>query len=284
MRLWQNGVVLRALNGFGSLILLIVITQDYQIFAERMLQVMGVRRNYIEAPPAAAEDFFVTASDGERISVRRWKATAPPSTRLRVAVLHHGNQGTMDGYRTVPEWLAKLGITSYVYDYRGYGRSSGAPSERGIYNDAEAVWAEVVRRDGAPAEQALSFAHSLGGGPASYLAARHQFGALLLTGTYTSVPEQARTHPLFGWLASFVRTEFPSREYVRMLGPTCLIVLHGGRDNSMPRWMSDQLVAAYRGRGAAFLASDPDATHDSIVGETPRLAGPLLAKCPGLKN
>ncbi|MBM3757004.1 MAG: alpha/beta fold hydrolase [Acidobacteria bacterium] len=276
--------MLRFLNGIGFVVLLIVITQDYQIFAERMLQLFGVRRTYIEAPPGEAEDFFVTASDGEQISVRRWKAAAAPSTRLRVAVLHHGNQGTMDGYRTIPQWLAGFGITSYVYDYRGYGRSSGAPSERGIYKDAEAVWAEAVRRDGASPDLALSFAHSLGGGPASYLAARYHFGALLLTGTYTTVPEQARTNPLFGWLASFVRTEFPSRQYVASLGSTCLIVLHGGKDNSMPRWMSDQLMAAYRGRGGAFFAADPDATHDGIVGSTPQLAGPLLGKCPGLRN
>ncbi len=276
--------MLRLLNGFGFLILLIVITQDYRIFAERTFQIIGDRRTFIEAPPEAAEDFFVTAADGERISVRRWKATAPPSTRLRVAVLHHGNQGTMDGYRTVPEWLAGLGIASYVYDYRGYGRSSGAPSERGIYKDAEAVWAEAVRRDRVSPDQAMGFAHSLGGGPASYLAARHHFGALLLTGAYTSIPEQAGAHPLFGWLSSFVRTEFPSRDYVSALGPTCLIVLHAGRDHSMPRWMADQLIAAYRGRGGAFLAVDPEATHEGIVGATPRLAGPLLGKCPGLRN
>jgi uncharacterized protein len=128
----------------------------------------------------------------------------------------------------------------------------------------------------------LSFAHSLGGGPASYLAANRKLGALILAGTYTSVPEQASTNPIFGWLSRYVWTEFPNEAHVRRLDRTCLIVLHGGRDNAMPRWMSLRLVESYAGRGGVFFAESANATHDSIVTEAPGLAGPLLPRC--LKN
>jgi len=273
-------MLLRVANAAALLLLLIVLTQDFQIYAELTHQTLGTGQGYTPPRPGIdASDFFVPTADGQRIHVRRWAPAGPPSGKIRTAILSHGNGGTMSGYYTIPKWLAGQGIASYVYDYRGYGQSSGWPSERGIYIDAEAVWQEAQRRDGATPEATIVFGHSLGGGPSTYLAEKYNMAVLLTAATYTSVPERAALHPLFGRLAPFVRPVFPNRERISRLTDTCLIVLHGHNDDTMPVRMAQSLIGAYRGRSRALYAEHPTAGHGDIIQFVPALAAPLLNQC-----
>ena len=241
---------------FFGLLLAIVLTQDFQVYTELVYKFSGRSGPY--RPPAPADhaaDFFATTSDGERIHFRRWSPTQPPKTKLRAAILSHGNAGTMDGCVTIPRWLAALGIATYVYDYRGYGLSTGWPSEQGIYRDAEAIYAEAQRRDTAIPATTLAFGHSLGGGPSTYLAERHNLAVLITAATYTSVPDRAALHPYFSRLSPWVWTNFPNRDRIARLKDTCLIVLH------------------------AHFAEHPTAGHGDIIQYVPQLAGPLLNQC-----
>lgn len=261
-------------------VLLVILTQDIQVYAEILLGWTGSGGGY--EPPEGdirAADYFATASDGVRIHFRRWEPLGPPQTPIRTAILHHGNAGTMSRYRAIPNWLTSLGIATYVYDYRGYGLSTGFPSERGLYRDAEAIWAEARSRDNATPETTLTFAHSLGSGPASYLAEKYNFNVLITAAAYTSIPDRAALHPLFGALAPFVWTSFPTAERVSNLTDTCLIVLHAANDQSMPRWMADKLVRSYKGNRPALFAEDPQSSHGSIASRVPILAAPLLKQC-----
>ncbi|HEU0122212.1 MAG TPA: alpha/beta fold hydrolase [Bryobacteraceae bacterium] len=274
--------MLRAAGGVVTVLtLLIVLTQDFQIYAElshRLLQGPAA----VHPPVPTAMDGFVRTVDGEMISYRRWGPTGSKRSRLRAAILSQGNAGTMDGYHTIPLWLTEQGIAAYVYDYRGYGRSTGWPSERGIYRDIEAIWNEVQRREQITPAELLLFGHSLGGGPAAYLAETRGAAVLITAATYTSVPDRVARHPYFSLLAPFVWTNFPNRERIARLQNTCLIVLHAGHDDGMPYAVSRQLYAAYRGASRAFFAEHPDATHGDIIRYVPALAEPLLAQCPGL--
>lgn len=261
-------------------VLLVILTQDFQIFAELTHKLTGHSGPYNPPPPGSnAADFFTTTEDGYRIHFRRWAPASPAQSSLRVAILSHGNAGTMDDYHTIPKWLAAKGIATYVYDYRGYGLSNGWPSERGLYKDIDAIWAEAVRRDQATPKTTLAFGHSLGAGPASYLAEKLQLAVLLTAATYTSVPERVALHPLFGALAPFVWTRFPNRDRIANLNNTCLIVLHAGQDESMPLSMSRSLLSSYKGSNRALFAAHPTATHASIVSLVPNLAEPLLPQC-----
>lgn len=267
------GIVLG--NTLAAIIFVIILTQDLQIYAELL------RQSHYDppGPTVRAADAFVIAVDGQRIHFRRWEATASPQTALRTAILSHGNAGTMDDYVTIPAWLASLGVTTYVYDYRGYGLSSGWPSERGLYQDAEAIWRYATVRDDAIPRQTLVFGHSLGGGPATFLAEKYGMAALLLAASYTSIPERAALHPFFGFLAPFVWTEFPNRTRISNLRESCLMVLHGEKDETMPITMSRQLQEAYRGSNRALLATHPEAGHADIIKHVPALARPLLSQC-----
>lgn len=273
----------RILGTLAALILFVILTQDLQVFAELLYKFTNQSGPY--NPPKSgtdAADFFAPTSDGFEIHFRRWAPTVPPQSRLRAAILSQGNAGTMDDYYTIPKWLAGKGIATYVYDYRGYGRSTGWPSERGIYQDAEAIWSQAKSRDQATPATTLVFGHSLGGGPSSYLAEKYNLAVLITAATYTSVPDRAALHPFFGRLAPFVWTNFPNRERISHLRDTCLIVLHAHNDNTMPLTMARQLVDAYKGTNRAFFGEHPTAGHGDIVAVVPELAEPLLGQCKDL--
>lgn len=266
------------LGPLSALVLVLILTQDFQVYTELVSKYSGRSGPYNPPSPGDdAADFFATTSDGERIHFRRWGPTQPPKTKLRTAILSHGNAGTMDDYVTVPRWLAALGIATYVYDYRGYGLSTGWPSENGIYRDAEAIYVEAQRRDNASPAATLAFGHSLGGGPSTYLAERHNLAVLITAATYTSVPDRAALHPYFGFLSPFVWTNFPNRERIARLRDTCVIVLHARNDGTMPFSMARQLVDAHKQN--AYFAEHPTAGHGDIVKHVPELAGPLLKQC-----
>jgi fermentation-respiration switch protein FrsA (DUF1100 family) len=271
------------LGTLSSLVLLLILTQDLQIYAELIHRFSGQSSAYTPPKPGSnAADFFAETADGAKIHFRRWQAMVPPQTRIRTAILSHGNAGTMDGYHTIPKWLTAKGITTYVYDYRGYGLSTGWPSERGIYQDVESIWREAITRDQATPGATLVFGHSLGGGPSTYLAEKYNLAVLITAGTYTSVPERAALHPLFGRLAPFVWTRFPNRDRISRLKDTCLIVLHGRTDDTMPGPMARELYTAYKGANRAQFAEHPTAGHGDIISFVPELADPLLTACPNV--
>lgn len=254
----------------GSVMLfMIILTQDLQIYPELWLsKLKGINRQF-NPPVSGAHDGYARTADGGWVHFRRWPASAQPSTPYRVAILHHGNQGTMDGYRRIPLWLASQGITSYVFDYRGYGKSPGWPSESNIYADSEAVYETAQRIDNPNPKEVISFGHSLGGGAATRLAERHKLGVLWTAGAFTSMREQAHTHFFFWFLSPWVWPEFPNAANVSKLEETCFVLYHGERDETIPVWMARRLASAYQGRGRQITALIPGLNHNGILDAVP---------------
>ena len=122
---------------------------------------------------------------------------SPSGTKHRVVLLCHGNAGNISHRLATSQALLDLGVGVFVFDYRGYGRSLGRPSETGTYHDAEAAY-DWLRREGVASEQIIVFGESLGGAVASELALRRPIGGLILLSTFTSVP--AIGLELFPWL------------------------------------------------------------------------------------
>jgi pimeloyl-ACP methyl ester carboxylesterase len=103
-------------------------------------------------------------------------------------VLHcHGNAGNISHRLGSCKALLQSGVAVFLFDYRGYGRSEGRPTETGTYRDAQAAY-EWLRAKGFSADHIIAFGESLGGGIASELAAREPLGGLVLQSTFTSIP------------------------------------------------------------------------------------------------
>ncbi len=135
------------------------------------------------------EDVRLTTADGVELSAWFLPA-APESPRGDLAVLiSHGNGGNISHRLSLCGALAELGLNILLYDYRGYGRSSGRCSEHGTYLDAEAALNWLNTR-GFNDSAVLAYGESLGGGVAAELARRRpNLRALVLQSTFTSIPD-----------------------------------------------------------------------------------------------
>ncbi len=143
------------------------------------------------------ESVSFAASDG--VELNGWFFPGNTNSgRARLAVLVcHGNAGNISHRLGLCEALLATGVSVFVFDYRGYGRSRGHPSEEGTYRDAQAAhhW---LQGKGFSGDRVIAFGESLGGGVASELALRERLGGLVLQSTFTSIPDVGSE--LFPWL------------------------------------------------------------------------------------
>ena len=112
----------------------------------------------------------------------------------------------------------KLGYNTLLFDYRGYGQSSGKPSESGTYLDAQAAWRYLTETKGISSEHIVLFGESLGGAVAAWLAAREKPGLLALASAFTSVPGlAAEIYPFLPvrWISQFEYNTLRSLQSVR---------------------------------------------------------------------
>jgi pimeloyl-ACP methyl ester carboxylesterase len=140
--------------------------------------------------------------------------------------------------------LRSLGLSAMGLDYRGFGFSTGTASETHIDEDAEAAYQTLLRR-GVPPERIIVWGHSLGSGPAVYLATLHPVAALVLFGAYTSLPDAAQdTYPYLPvrWI---VGPQFDSIDRIGRIHSPVLIV-HSLGDRIVPFHHGLQLFAAAR--------------------------------------
>jgi uncharacterized protein len=143
----------------------------------------------------AFERVNVPTADGEQLAA--WWIPTPAPAKGTV-LLFHGNAGNIAHRIDYARMFHGMGYDTLLVDYRGYGESTGSPSEQGTYRDAEASWSWLTTRRGIKASDIVIFGESLGGGVAVPLAAKHAPRALILASTFTSIPDLgAQVYP---WL------------------------------------------------------------------------------------
>ncbi|HEX2310634.1 MAG TPA: alpha/beta hydrolase [Vicinamibacterales bacterium] len=146
--------------------------------------------------------------------------------------------------------LCAAGLDVLLFDYRGYGRSSGRPSELGTYRDAHAARAELLTRPAVNPDRVIYLGESIGGAVALALALEQPPAGLVLMSTFTSVRDMARRHyPLVP--PAVVPDAYPSLRRVRQLRAP-LLVIHGDRDEIVPLPHAEALFEA---------APDPKRLH-----------------------
>ena len=143
------------------------------------------------------EDVYFEAADNVRLNGWFFPAdTDSPRAALAVLV-SHGNAGNISHRLDLSRALLASGVNVFVFDYRGYGRSKGRPSEEGTYRDAQAAY-RWLQGKGFAGSNIVAYGESLGGGVAAELASRESLGGLILQSTFTSVPDLGAQ--LFPWL------------------------------------------------------------------------------------
>lgn len=140
------------------------------------------------------EQLTLATPDGEKLDA--WFVPAPQSRG--VVLFLHGNAGNLSHRMDSIAMFHRQGHDVLIFDYRGYGRSTGKPSETGLYRDAQTAWDHLTRQRGIPPGRIVLFGESLGGAVAAWLAARERPGALVLSSVFTSAPALAAD--LYPWL------------------------------------------------------------------------------------
>lgn len=140
------------------------------------------------------ESLTLTTADGERLDA--W--FVPKAQARGVVLILHGNAGNISHRIDTIAMFHRLGYSVLIFDYRGYGRSTGHPSEAGLYRDAETAWTHLTRQRGIAPGRIVLFGESLGGAVATWLAARERPGALVLSSVFASARELAAD--LYPWL------------------------------------------------------------------------------------
>ncbi len=150
-----------------------------------------------------------------------------------VVIFSHGNAGNIADRLESIDLLRSLGFSVLAYDYGGYGRSTGAPSEQRCYADIEAMWRFLTEAKGIPADKIVLFGRSLGGGATAHLAARVRPAAVVLESTFLSMPAVAQD--VYPWFPArwIVRHRFPNQENIRRVTAPLMIV-HSREDRIVP--------------------------------------------------
>lgn len=183
-------------------------------------------------PGHQPENLFLTTVDGIRIHAWFFPAAKESPRSNQVIYLFHGNAGNISQRGEIFGSLLELGVNVLAIDYRGFGRSEGSPGEEGTYRDADAGYGWLLKRGFAPA-QIIAQGESLGGGIASYLAASHAVGGLILQSTYTSLPDIAKE--LFPYLPVHTvgKIKYPTRSRLPEI-KVPVLVLHSRADEIIP--------------------------------------------------
>jgi fermentation-respiration switch protein FrsA (DUF1100 family) len=198
------------------------------------------------APPPsglAVEDVELTSSDGT--ALHGWWAKPSRWHPDHGALLYfHGNAGNLS-YRgdLVKGWRDKLRMAVFIVDYPGFGKSQGQPTEAGCYAAGEAAYDWITRVARVSGERLILLGGSLGGAPATELATRHPYRALILIAAFTSFPDMAQKS--FPWLPSrwLVRTQMNNLKKIATLHQPVFIA-HGTDDGLVPFSQGERLFAA----------------------------------------
>ncbi len=212
-----------------------------------------------------AEEVLVPVAD--RVRIHGWYFP-PPDTRAPVLLFCHGNAGNISHRLDNVQHLVRHGLGVLLFDYRGYGRSTGSPSEQGIYADGRAAYEHLVNERGVSPERIVVFGRSLGGAVAVEVALHHPVRGAILESAFTSTRGMARRMGISALLAPVLPAHYNNLDKVgRLRVPTLFI--HGRADEIVPFSMGEALYAAAAGP-KAFLALDRAGHNDTTVqgGET----------------
>lgn len=185
------------------------------------------------------EDIWFTSSD----SVRLHGWLIPASSANRLLLFCHGNAGNISHRLDNVRLLHNMGISVFIFDYRGYGRSQGRISEQGFYQDSEAAY-EVARewteKHGA---KLVIFGRSLGGIAATHLGATKDCDGLILESTFTNMGAMARAHYPLPFAETLLKYRLNAvGEIVHVRVP--ILFFHGDKDTIVPIKLGRELFEA----------------------------------------
>lgn len=202
-----------------------------------------------ESPLLTLSEEWIETRDGMRLHgwlalprARPGDSSAKPAG---VVLVCHGNAGNIELRLPLAEAFAGMNFATLLFDYRGYGASTGKPTEEGTYRDAEAAFDRLAGEKGFAPGRIVAFGESLGGAVAIELGLRRKLGAVIVEDTFTSMADIGAG--LYPWLPVrlLVRARYDSAAKIgRLEAP--VLVIHSPEDDVVPFAHGERLFAAAR--------------------------------------
>ena len=230
-------IALYVLGGYVGLVLMLLFFENRLIYHPT-----PAAQHWLEAPNADIQDIELPSAGGTRIHA--WWYPAKDSDE---ALLYcHGNAGNLSHRGpSVVKMSQLLNVSVLIFDYPGYGKSAGQPSEQGCYHAADAAYAWLTDKKNFAPKKILLYGGSLGGGVATDLACRKDHRALILVKTFTSLPDVAAD--LYWWLPApkrlLMRNQMNSVSKIKLIHRPVFIA-HGTADPLIPYAHGQRLFAA----------------------------------------
>ncbi len=180
----------------------------------------------------------IDTADGERLHA--W--WLPHGQARGTLLFNHGNAGNISHRMDSLAIFHRLGLNVLIYDYRGYGQSTGRPSEAGLYEDARSAWRWLTDTQGIAPESVILFGRSMGGAIAARLASEVDAAGLIVESGFSSVPDIAAE--LYWWLPvrRLARIQLPTAAYVAEAGMPVLVI--HSRDDEIVRFSHAERIYA----------------------------------------
>ncbi|MBX3402916.1 MAG: alpha/beta hydrolase [Phycisphaeraceae bacterium] len=214
------------------------------------------------AMPRGVERWWLDAGDGVRVEAWYFAPAGVGSARAPAAVIFHGNGELIDHVTDYAQWYQRRGFAVLMPEYRGYGRSGGAPSERAIVEDARAFHARLLARPEVDGSRVVFHGRSLGAAVAAQVAAEHAPAALVLESPFVSINAMASRYMVPGFL---VRHPFRTDRVLPKLGRPVLI-LHSTEDEIVPYSHGRRLHEMTPGSKLVDLSG----SHNGALSEQPQ--------------
>jgi fermentation-respiration switch protein FrsA (DUF1100 family) len=201
------------------------------------------------------EDVFFETADGKRL--HGWFFPLPGE---RPTILFcHGNAGNISHRIENVKLLLDCGLQVFIYDYRGYGRSKGKPSEAGLYQDGLAAYDYLVDRKRISPERIIPFGRSLGAAIAVEIATRRDIRSIIIESAFTSTKDMAKNMFLFQLLSPFLPHHY--NNLIKIKGITVpKLIIHGETDEIVPFSMGEMLYEA--ANASKYFFPIPGAGHN----------------------
>ena len=233
---------------------------------------MCLLENRFVYPSSTAEDEWegppdpdiveVTFASSDGNTIHAWYLAQPGSSEA--ILICHGNAGNLSHRgRSLLRFRESLNRSILIFDYPGYGKSTGKPSEAGCYASADAALGWLNASVGIPCERVILYGDSLGGGVALETARRHPCRALILTKTFTSLPGVAGR--LYWWLPTkwMMSNRFDNLSKIKDLHLPILIA-SATDDRLVPFEMGKQLYDA-AAEPREFLPLEGEGHNDRLT-------------------
>lgn len=246
----------------GGILLALYTLQDKLLYCPGFP--IGSRTNFLRPERYLVrnwEENYIKTVDGEVLQIWLCKQTGD-YTKVPTILYLHGNAGSkykLHSYKVcilfsadishrlpiAARLLDKVGVNVLLLSYRGYGKSTGYPSEVGLSHDAQAALDYLIARKDISSDKLICFGTSLGAAVAIDLAHRNPntFKGVIIENTFTSIPDIVDVlFPPLKYFKFLSKNHFYSIEKIKEVsGDSEYLFISGRRDELIPKEMVSEL-------------------------------------------